>query len=62
MTSAYGSSGSFESIVGSKYVGHNKYTGRIKKFHSKQTAIHGPFHRTDLNYSYSRSQFSRLTQ
>ena len=62
MIFAYGSSGLFGSRVRSKYIKHNTYTGRISNFHSKSTPIHGPFHKSDLNYSYSRSHFSRLPQ
>ena len=62
MTSTYGSSGSFGSIVRSKYVGHNIYTGRRSIFFSKTSPIYGPVHKSDLNYSYSRSHFSRLPQ
>ena len=45
MTSAYGSSGSFGSIRTSKYIGHNKYTGRRCNLHSKPTPINRPFHK-----------------
>ena len=62
MTSAYGLSGSFGSIVRSKSIGHNTYTGRRIDLCSKPTPIYGPFHKYDLNYSYSRSHFSRLPQ
>ena len=62
ITSAYVSSLSFGSIERSKYIGHNIYTGRRSNFHSKPTPIHGPVHKSDLNYSYSRSHFSRLPQ
>ena len=37
ITSAYGSSGSFVSRVRSKYIGHNKYTGRISNLCLKNT-------------------------
>ena len=60
MTDAYGSSRSFGSIVRSKYILHNTYIGRKSNFHSKPTPIHGPVHKFDLNYSYSRSHFGRL--
>ena len=62
MTSEYSSSGSFESRVRSKSIGHNTYTGRRINFHSKQTPIHGPVNKAYLNYSYSRSRFIRLPQ
>ena len=62
MNSAYGSSVSFGSKVRSKYIVHNKFTGRIINLSSKPTPVHGPVHKSDLNYSYSRSKFSRLTQ
>ena len=59
MISAYGSTGSFGSRVRSKYIGHTTYTFRISNFRSKPIPIHGPVHKSDLNYSYSRSHFSR---
>ena len=62
MISAYGSSGSFGSRVRSKYIGHNTHIGRRSHLRSKPTPIHGPVHKSDLNYSYSRSHFSRLPQ
>ena len=62
MSSAYGLSGSFKSRTRSKSIGHNTYTGRRNNFRSKPTPIHGPVHKSDLNYSYSRSHFSRLPQ
>ena len=62
MAAAYGSSGSFESIVRSKYIVHNTYTVRRSNFRSKSTPIYGPVQNSDLNYSYSRSHFSRLPQ
>ena len=46
----------------SKYIVHNKYTGRRSNFRSKPTSIHGPDHKSDLNYIYSRSHFSWLTE
>ena len=60
MNAAYVSSGSFLSRVSSKYIGHNTYTGRRINFRSKLTPIHGAFHKSDLNYIYLRSRFSRL--
>ena len=60
--SAYGSSGSFVSIVRSKYIVHNTYTGRSSNFRSKPTPIHAPVQKSDMNYSYSRISFSRLPQ
>ena len=62
MNSAYGLSGSFGSRVRYKYIEHNTYTGRRSNFCSKPTPIYGPVHKSDLNYSYSRSHFSRLPQ
>ena len=62
MTAACGSSGSFGSRLRSKYIGHNTYTSRWSNFRSKLTPIHGPIHKYDLNYSYSRGHFSRLPQ
>ena len=61
-TSAYGSSGSFGSRVGSKYIGNNTYTRRRSNFNSKPAPINGPVKFFDLNYSYSRIHFSRLPQ
>ena len=60
MTSAYCSSGSFGSRVSSKSIIHDTYTGRRIKIRSKPTPIHGPVHKSYLNYLYSRSYFSRL--
>ena len=54
ITATYGSSGSFGSKVRPKYIGHNTYTVRRSNLHSKPTPIHGPVHKHDLNYSYSR--------
>ena len=62
ITAAYGSSGSFGSRVRSKSIVHNIYTVRRSNFRSKPTPIHGPVQKSDLNYSYSISQFMRLTQ
>ena len=62
MTYTYGSSGSFGSRVRSKSIGNNTYTGRRNNFRSKPTPIHGLVQKYDLNYSYSRSHFSRLPQ
>ena len=62
MNAAYGSSLSFGSKVRSKPIGHNTYSYRRINFRSKPTPIHGPVHISDLNYSYSRSHFSRLPQ
>ena len=62
MTSVYGTSGLFGSRVRSKYIGHNTYTGRRSNFRSKPTQIPGSVHKSDLNYSYSRSHLSRLPQ
>ena len=62
MISTYGSSSSFGSRVRSKYIGHNSYTGRRSNLRSNPTPIHGPVHKSDFNYSYSRIHFSRLPQ
>ena len=62
MISAYGLSGFFGSRVRYKYIGHNTYTGRISNSRSKPTPIHGPVHKSDLNYLYLRSHFNRLPQ
>ena len=62
MNIAYGSSGSFGLRVRSKSIGYNIYTGRIRNLCSKLTLIHGPVHKSDLELSYSRSQFSRSPQ
>ena len=62
MNSACVSSGLFGSIFRSEYIGHNIYTGRRSNFHLKITPIHGPVHKSDLDFSYLRSRFSWLTQ
>ena len=62
MTDEYGSSGSFWSIVRSKYIGHNTYTGRRINLLSKPALIHVPAHTYDFNYSCSISHFSWLPQ
>ena len=62
MIYAYGLSWLFGSRVRTKSIGHNKFTGRRINFCSKPTPIHGPVHKYDLNYSYSRINFSRLPQ
>ena len=62
MTSENGSSGLFVSRVRSKYIWHNAYIGRRSNFRSKPAPIHGPVQKSYLNYSYSRSHFSRLPQ
>ena len=62
MTATYGSSGSFGSRLRSKYIENNTYTVIISHFHSKPVPIHGPIHKYDLNYLYSRIYFSRLPQ
>ena len=62
LISAYGSSGSFGSRVRSKSIGNKNYTGRRSNFRSKPTPILGTVHKSYLNYSYSRSHFSRLPQ
>ena len=56
INSAYGSSRSFCSRVKSKSIEHNT------NLNSKPTPIHEPVHKTDLNYSYSISHYSRLPQ
>ena len=62
MTDTYGSSGSFGSILRSKSIGNDTYKVRRSNIRSKPTPIHGPVHKSDFNYSYSRSHFSRLPQ
>ena len=62
MTATYGSSGSFLSVLRSKYIGHNTYTGRRSHIYSKPILIHRLVHKYYLNYSYSRSHFSWLPQ
>ena len=59
MTSEYGSSGSFGSRVRSKSIDHNIYTDRRSNFLSKPTPIHVLVQKTDLDYFYSRSHFSK---
>ena len=51
MIFAYSSSGLFGSIVRSKYIEHNTYTGRRSNLLSNPTPIHGPVQKSDLNYS-----------
>ena len=46
----YGSSGSLGSIVGSKSIGHRKNTGRRRCSCSESTPIHGPVHKSDMNF------------
>ena len=60
MNYAYGLSGSFGSIVRSKSIVHNTYTGIRSNFRSRPTPIHGPVHKSDLSYSYSTSNFITL--
>ena len=60
MNDAYCSSGSFEWVVRSKYVGHNICIGRINNLLSKSTPIHGPLHKYDPKFSCLRSHFSWL--
>ena len=62
MNAEFGLSGSFESIISSKFIVHNTYTGKRRNFHPKQTPMHGPVNKYELNVSYSRSHFSWLTQ
>ena len=62
MTAAYGSSLSFGSRLRSKYIGHKTYAYIRSNFGSKPTPIHWPVQKSDLNYSYLRSQFSGLPQ
>ena len=62
ITASYGSSGSFVSRARYKSIGNNTYTGIRSNFHSKPAPINGPVHKSNLNYSYSRSHFSWLTQ
>ena len=47
MNAAYGSSGSFGSIVRSKYIGHITHTRRRINLHSKPKPINGPVHKYD---------------
>ena len=58
----YGLSGSFGSRVWFKCIGLNTYTYISSNFSLKPTPIHGPVHKYYLNYSYSRSHFSKLPQ
>ena len=62
MNYTYVTSGSFESRVRSKYIEHNTYSGRGSNFCSKPTPIHGPVHKYDFIFSYSRSHFIQLPQ
>ena len=60
ITATYDSSGSFGSIVRSKSIENNTYTGRRIDLRSKALPIYGPVHKHDLNYLYLRSHSSRL--
>ena len=60
MNAAYGYSVSLILTFRSKYIRHYTYIVRRSNFCSKPTPIHGLVHKYDLNYSYSRSHFSRL--
>ena len=51
ITSAYFPSKQFGSRVGSKYIGHDTYTGRRSNLQLKPTAIYGPVQKYYLNYS-----------
>ena len=51
ITAVYGLSGSFGSIVRSKSIGNNTYTGRRSNFCSKPIPINGPYQKSDFNYS-----------
>ena len=51
MSATYRLSGSFGSRVRSNFIGHNKYTDRRNNFSPKPTPIHGPVHKSGLNYS-----------
>ena len=62
MNAGFGSSGSFGSRVRLKFIGHNTYTDRRRNFRSKPTPIHRPFHKSELNLSYSRKHVSWLPQ
>ena len=62
MEAEYGSSGSFLSRGRSKSIGHNTYTAIISIFCPEPIPIHGPVHKYDLDFSYSRSHFSWLPQ
>ena len=59
---SYGSSGSFGSIVRYEYIGHDTYTGKRSYFRSKPKPIYGPAHKSDLDYSHSRSHFCWFLQ
>ena len=45
-----------------RYILDNTYTVIRSNLHSKPTPIHGPVHKSDLNYSYSISHFGRLPE
>ena len=62
MNYANSSSVLFFSRVRSKYIWHNAYLGRRSNLPSQPAPIHGPLQKSYLNYSYSRSHFSRLPQ
>ena len=62
MAGAFVSYGYFGSRVRSKFIGHNKYTGKRRNLRSKPTPIHGPVHKSESDISYSRIHFSRLPQ
>ena len=50
MNSEYGSSGSFGSIVGSKYILHNTYTDIISSVCSKPTPINISVNKYELKF------------
>ena len=58
MNAAYFLSGSFVSVVRSKYIGHNTHTVRRSNFRSKPIPINRPVNKYDLNYPYSIIHFS----
>ena len=62
MNYTYGSLKSCVSRVRSKYIVHKAYTVRRSNFCSKSIPIHVLVHKYDLNFSYSISHFSWLTQ
>ena len=62
MNAAYGSSGSFGSIVRSKSMGYNTYTGRIRNFSSNPSIIHVPIYKSYLSFSYLKIHFTWLSK
>ena len=62
MNAWFCSSGSFGSRFRYRCIFNNTYTVIRVKFISKPTSIHGPVHKSELNFSYSIIHFSRLPQ